>query len=287
MKKSTASAKRKQVILISGASAGIGKEMARAMIQRGHIVYGCARRVDKMQDLVKLGGYAVQLDVTNHQQIVNVVQQILKEQGRIDVLVNNAGISLGGPAEEVPIIKVRQLFDVNFFGLIDLTQQVLPHMRKVKQGLIVNVSSVGGKVYGPFSGPYIASKHAVEGWTDCLRAELSLFNIQVSLLEPGYIKTEIMDLHQDIVMDKDTTSPYKDMINKHQQEQSKNFKDASHPSVVADALVHATESGTPQRRYVMGHLATLILFIRAWLGDSILDFIIKSNLSKALSSAQN
>ena len=187
-------AKQQKVILVTGASAGIGKDAALALLKRGHIVYGAARRVEKMQDIVKAGGHALPMDVTNEAQVVEVVKTIIKQSGRIDVLVNNAGYSTPGPVEEVPIAEAKRNFDVNLFGLARLTQEVLPYMRKAKSGSIVNVSSVVGKTYFPFGAWYIATKHALEGWSDTLRLELHPFNIKVAIIEPGAIRTEFMDV---------------------------------------------------------------------------------------------
>lgn len=143
-----------QVILVTGASSGLGKACALQLVQDGHIVYGAARRVQQMNDLVQAGGYAVALDITNEQDIQSAVKRIMEEQGRIDVLVNNAGYGCYGPIEEVSMEEARQQLDVNIFGLARLTQEVLPSMRSQKQGTIINMSSMVGRVYIPFGGKF-------------------------------------------------------------------------------------------------------------------------------------
>jgi NAD(P)-dependent dehydrogenase (short-subunit alcohol dehydrogenase family) len=159
----------KKVILITGASSGMGKETAIQLLKEGHIVYGAARRVEQMQDIVNDGGFAIALDVSSEQQIINGVAQIIKEQGKIDVLWNNAGYGLYGAIEDIKIEEARRQFEVNLFGLARITQEVLPYMRKAGQGLIINTSSMGGKMYTPLGAWYHATKHALEGWSDCLR----------------------------------------------------------------------------------------------------------------------
>ena len=137
----------KKVILITGASSGMGKTTALDLAKEGYIVYGAARDTKGMRELVKLGGHSVKADVTDENDLKKLVNKVIKEQGRIDVLWNNAGYGLYGPIEEVDMEKARNQFDVNLFGLARLTQLVLPHMRKQKKGLIINTSSMGGGKY--------------------------------------------------------------------------------------------------------------------------------------------
>ena len=139
-----------QVILITGASSGIGKATALKLIADGHCVYGAARRIAHMQDLVDAGGHAIEMDVTKEDQIVSAVTKILDEQKRIDVLINNAGFAVYGSIEDVTMEEARSQFEVNIFGLARLTKEVLPTMRAQMNGKIINVSSVGGKIYTPF-----------------------------------------------------------------------------------------------------------------------------------------
>lgn len=130
-----------------------------------------------MQDLAELGGHVLQMDVTNEADIERVVQQVIKEQGRIDVLWNNAGYGLYGPVEELSMEQVQRQFEVNVYGVARLTQKVLPYMRKQRDGLFINTSSMGGKIYTPLGAWYHATKHAIEGYSDCLRLELKAFDI--------------------------------------------------------------------------------------------------------------
>jgi NADP-dependent 3-hydroxy acid dehydrogenase YdfG len=159
----------KKVILVTGASSGIGKATAQQLIKEGHIVYGAARRIEKMKDLEESGGHAIQMDVIKEQEVKACADRIIKEQGRIDVLVNNAGYAVYGPVENVDLEDARRQFEVNIFGLAAITKEVLPYMREAKSGTIINISSIGGKIYTPLGAWYHATKHALEGWSDCLR----------------------------------------------------------------------------------------------------------------------
>ncbi|HPN68067.1 MAG TPA: SDR family NAD(P)-dependent oxidoreductase [Saprospiraceae bacterium] len=161
-----------KVILITGASSGMGKDAAIRLIKEGHKVYAAARRIEKMQDLEQLGGFPIQMDVSNDEDVQNVVNQIIAKEGRIDILWNNAGYGLYGSVEDISMEEAKRQFDVNLFGMANLTQKVIPHMRSAKSGKIINTSSMGGKMYTLLGAWYHATKHAMEGWSDCLRLEL-------------------------------------------------------------------------------------------------------------------
>src|SRR5882757_6280672 len=179
-----------KVALVTGASSGIGMATAGALHDRGYTVYAAARRVDRMNDLADRGVRTLAMDVTDDESMTSGIKRIIAETGRIDVLVNNAGYGSYGALEDVPQEEARRQFDVNVFGLARLTQLALPHMRAQRGGRIVNVSSIGGKIYTPLGGWYHATKFAVEGLSDSLRVELKPFGINVILIEPGSIRTE-------------------------------------------------------------------------------------------------
>lgn len=268
----------KKVILITGASSGMGKETAKKLIQQGHAVYTVARRIDKMQDLKNLGGYPMQMDITNDDDIQRVVDTIIKKEGKIDVLWNNAGYGLYGTVEEVPLETARNQFEVNLFGLAAMTQKVVPYMRKAKAGTIINTSSIGGKMYFPLGAWYHASKHALEGWSDCLRLELKQFNIKVVILEPGFIATEFGDvlLKQFDTPNKD--SAYKDMIDKLSKGTANSGNNVSQPSVIADAVVKIVDSKNPKTRYKVGKFSKMMPWMRIHLGDKLFDKIVMSQM---------
>ena len=179
-----------KVVLVTGASSGIGTKIAQELKKTGFTVYAAARRIDKMDDLRERGIIPVFLDLTNEKSMVDCVQTVLQESGRIDVLINNAGYGSYGPIESVSMEEAKRQFDVNLFGMARLIQLVLPGMRENHCGRIINISSMGGKIWTRFGGWYHATKFAVEGFSDCLRMEVAPFGIDVVVVEPGGIKTD-------------------------------------------------------------------------------------------------
>jgi len=180
----------KKIILLTGASSGIGYQTAKSLAKEGHVVYGAARRIEKMETLKQFGVKPIYLDVTDEESIKSAIDTIIGNEGRIDVLINNAGYGSYGAVEDVEINEARRQFEVNLFGLARLVQLVLPHMRKQKAGRIINVSSMGGRMTSYFGGWYHATKYALEAFSDALRMEVTDFGIDVSLIEPGLIKTD-------------------------------------------------------------------------------------------------
>ena len=180
----------KKVILLTGASSGIGYQTAEILAKEGHVVYGAARRTEKMETLKQFGVKPIYLDVTDEESIKSAIDTIIVNEGCIDVLINNAGYGSYGAIEDVEINEAKMQFEVNLFGLARLVQLVLPHMRKQKSGRIINISSMGGRLTSYFGGWYHAIKYALEAFSDALRMEVADFGIDVSLIEPGGIKTE-------------------------------------------------------------------------------------------------
>ena len=180
----------KKIILLTGASSGIGYQTAESLAKEGNVVYGAARRIEKMETLKQFGVKPIYLDVTDEESIKSSIDTIIGNEGRIDVLINNAGYGSFGAVEDVEINEARRQFEVNLFGLARLVQLVIPHMRKQKAGRIINVSSVGGRLTTYFGAWYHATKYALEAFSDALRMEVADFGIDVSLIEPGGIKTD-------------------------------------------------------------------------------------------------
>ncbi|MGA7705861.1 MAG: SDR family NAD(P)-dependent oxidoreductase [Solirubrobacteraceae bacterium] len=179
-----------KAVLITGCSSGIGEATARRLVGHGWTVYASARRLDSIQHLAGAGCKLLQLDVTDEDSMRAAVERVEREQGAVGVLVNNAGYSQGGPIEQVPLESVRRQFETNVFGLIALTQMVLPAMRDQHWGKIVNIGSMGGRLTLPGGGLYHATKHSLEAISDALRFEVRGFGVDVVLVEPGLITTE-------------------------------------------------------------------------------------------------
>jgi NAD(P)-dependent dehydrogenase (short-subunit alcohol dehydrogenase family) len=266
----------KKTILVTGASSGIGKATALALIEEGHVVYGAARRVGEMRELVERGGRALSLDVTDHVRVSEAVDEIIRANGRIDVLVNNAGYAIYGAVEDTTIEDARRQFEVNLFGLAALTKAVLPHMRAQGAGKIINVSSVGGKIYTPLGAWYHATKHALEGWSDCLRLETEPFGIDVVIVEPGIILTEFGAVMNPPLLERSGSGAYAKMARAvaGASEASYKGKQGSPPSVIADVIVKAVAARRPKTRYVAGQLARPLLSMRRWLSDRAFDRLV-------------
>lgn len=272
-----------KVVLITGASSGIGKDTALSLIKEGHIVYGVARRLEMMQDIIQAGGHAIKMDILKEKNIDEVVNQIIKEQKRIDILINNAGYGLWGAVETISIAEAKRQFDVNIFGLAYLTKKIIPLMRKQKSGKIINMSSMGGKVYTPFGAWYHATKYALEGWSDCLRIELKSFGIDVILIEPGVIKTEFQDVMMDSTVERSIGTPYEKKLKALEKATQEMYERGigSPPSTITKLIVKAINSHHPKRRYVGGLFAKPMLFIKKWFGDKMYEKAIMSQIKKA------
>ena len=273
----------KKVILITGASSGIGKDTAISLIKYGHVVYGAARRLEMMQDIIQAGGHAIKMDILKERNIDDVVNQIIKEQNRIDVLINNAGYGLWGAVETISIDEAKRQFDVNIFGLAYLTKKIIPFMREQKSGKIINMSSMGGKVYTPFGAWYHATKYALEGWSDCLRIELKSFGIDVILIEPGVIKTEFQDVMMDSTVERSIGTPYEKKLKALEKATQEMYARGigSPPSTITKLIIKAINSHNPKRRYVGGLFAKPMLFIKKWFGDKMYEKAILSQIKKA------
>lgn len=270
----------KKVILITGASSGMGKESAKALIQQGHTVYTVARRIDQMNDLETLGGHPMQMDVTSEADIERVVDTIIHKEGKIDVLWNNAGYGLYGSVEDVPLEEARKQFEVNLFGLAAVTQKVVVHMRKANAGTIINTSSMGGKMYTPMGAWYHASKHAVEGFSDCLRLELKQFNINVVVLEPGIIVTEFGDVMLENISRFSAKGVYASLTTKLIAATQKMYAkgQGSKATVISKTISKIVAANKPKTRYRVGYFAKPMVWMRIYLGDRLFDKIVMSQV---------
>jgi NAD(P)-dependent dehydrogenase (short-subunit alcohol dehydrogenase family) len=265
-----------KVAIVTGGSSGIGEATARRLADEGFVVYAGARRVDRMAGLAARGIHAVPLDVTADESMQDLVDRVLTEHGRIDVLVNNAGYGAYGAFEEIPLADARRQFDVNLFGLARLTQLILPAMRAQRSGTIVNISSMGGKITTPLGSWYHASKFAVEGLSDSLRVELAGFGIRVVVVEPGAIATEWGGIARDSALAASADGPYRLLVENATATlaDADRPENASPPSVVADAIAAAVTARRPRTRYVVGKHARSAILGRRLLGDRGFDRVI-------------
>ncbi len=260
-----------KVVLVTGASSGIGKETAKLLVAQGYTVYAAARRVEKMQELKQAGVKLLAMDVTEEASMVKGVNEILQTEGRIDALVNNAGYGSYGALEDVPLSEARYQFEVNIFGMARLTQLVLPQMRKQRSGRIINISSIGGKLGEPHGAWYHATKYAVEGLSDSIRMELKQFGIDVVIIEPGAIITEWTNIARENLLKVSGNTDYKVLAQKHTNMFAKADKAGSPPIVVARTIVKAITTSHPKTRYATGGGAKPILFMRRLLSDRMFD----------------
>jgi len=268
----------KKVVLITGASAGMGKETAKVLAQHGYTVYGAARRTEKMKDLEQLGIKTLSMDVTNETSMVTGIQQIIANEGRIDVLVNNAGFGSYGAIEDVNIEDAKYQLDVNVFGAARLIQLVLPYMRKQHFGKIVNISSIGGKFATPYGGWYHASKFALEALSDALRNEVKQFGIDVIVIEPGGVKSEWAEIAYDNLVKASQQSVYKETIDKLSDFMKKAVAKNSEPSVISELILKSIETAKPKFRYVGGYMAKQAVIARKLLSDRLFDKMIMGQM---------
>lgn len=276
--------KKPLVILITGASSGIGLDTALEFLKKGAVVYGAARRVELLKPIEDSGGHGLFCDVTDIKSIAKCVKEVIKKEKKIDVLVNNAGFGLGGSVEEVPLEEAKRQFDVNVFGLTEMTKAVLPYMRKQKSGRIINVSSIGGQFSSPFLGWYHASKWCVEALSDSLRMETRPYGIKVSIIEPGLTRTDwgvitAKNIRKNSVIDEYSYNANKVAEYYEKYYVSTNTKIAK-PVVIAKAIIKAAYSSHPKARYRTGTFASLYVnghkYFPTWLYDFAMRILMKT-----------
>ena len=267
----------KKVALITGASPGIGEATAQRLLADGYVVYAAARRLDRMQPLATAGAHLLPLDLTDDASIVGAMETLRRAEGRLDVLVNNAGSGSYGALEDVPLDEGRRQFEVNVFGLARLIQLSTPMMRAQRSGCIVNITSIGGKMHEPLGTWYHATKFAVEGLSDCLRMELTAFGIDVVVIEPGAIRTEWTGIAKESLLQRSGHTAYAEQAKAHARlfESSETSKMVSEPGVVAATIARALRARRPRTRYATGGGARMILFLRRILSDRAFDGLMR------------
>jgi NAD(P)-dependent dehydrogenase (short-subunit alcohol dehydrogenase family) len=264
------------VALVTGASSGIGEATARRLHSMGYTVYAAARRVDRMSGLAELGVRTLPADLTDDVAAVGLIEKIIADTGRIDVLVNNAGYGSYGSLEDVPMDEARRQVEINLFALARLTQLALPHMRAQHSGYIVNISSMGGKFGEPLGSWYHATKYAVEGLSDSIRPELAPFGIHVVIIEPGAIATEWGGIAAENLMATSGSGPYAERAALTTKVLGAAEGSASSPEVVADAIAKAVTARRPRTRYAIGAGAKPAMLMARFASDRMKDRLINT-----------
>jgi short-subunit dehydrogenase len=261
-----------KVAIVTGASSGIGEVTAALLRANGYAVHAGARRVERMKPLADSGVVTRALDVTDDGSMTAFVDGVIADEGRIDVLVNNAGYGSYGALEDVPIEEARRQFEVNVFGLARMTQLVLPTMRAQHHGYVVNVSSMGGKIWEPLGSWYHATKFAVEGLSDSLRLELKPHGVKVVIVEPGSIATEWRDISAEHALGSSGESAY--AAQAHALARVYASPTGSKPDVVAKAILKAVSTRNPRTRYAIGQGAKPITYARRVMPDQAFDALV-------------
>ncbi|HLW63061.1 MAG TPA: SDR family oxidoreductase [Flavobacterium sp.] len=262
-----------KVVLITGGSSGIGKTVGNYLQTRGYTVYGSSRNPENVKDsLFPL----VAIDVRNSQTIQQAVQEIIDKEGKIDVLINNAGVGITGPVEEIPLDEIQNNFHTNVFGPIEMMKAVLPFMRNQKSGLIINVTSIAGYMGLPFRGIYSASKGALELITESIRMEVKPFNIKVTNVAPGDFATDIAArrFHAPVLED----SPYKEVYGQQLATIDEHVNDGGDPVEMAKAIDAIIQTENPKIHYKVGaFMQKFSIFLKKILPDTVYEKILMNH----------
>ena len=264
--------KNEKVILITGASSGIGLDAAQTLARQGHRVWAAARRVELMEPLKNDGVHVLKMDVTDETSMQQGVETVIQSEGRIDVLVNNAGYGYFGAIENVPMSDARRQLEVNVFGLARLTQLVLPYMRKQGSGRIINTSSIAGKMAFYMGGWYNVTKYSVEAFSDALRMEMKPYGIDVVMIEPGAIKTNWGVIAAQHLKESSIGTAYEEAGTRFADNMNWFYQTnmLSSPAVVTKAISRAVNSRHPKARYCrgrfsfIGRIAHFVMPTRWW-----------------------
>jgi short-subunit dehydrogenase len=263
-----------KVAIVTGSSSGIGYETALLLARNGFRTYATMRNLEKAKAISdvakseKLLLHTIKLDVTDEKSVNDAIKTIKSDAGRIDVLVNNAGYGLIGSLEDLSMSEIKAQYETNVFGLIRVTQSVLPIMREQKSGIIVNIGSVGGKMALPLSSPYIGTKFAVEGLSESIAYDLEPFGIKVVIIEPGPIKTNFDTGMVVAQKNQNPSSPYYNNMQKLQISLNSIVKNGTPPTKVAEVILNAITTPNPNLRYTVGDDAALLVQKRKELPDS-------------------
>jgi NADP-dependent 3-hydroxy acid dehydrogenase YdfG len=270
-----------KAVLITGCSSGIGHATAARLVEHGWNVYATARRPETLTELAHKGCRTLALDVRDEASMQAAVSQISDAEGAVGVLINNAGYSQSGAVETVPIEQAREQFETNVFGLLRLTQLVLPGMRSQRWGKVVNISSMGGRLTFPGGGLYHATKYSVEALSDALRFELQGFGVDVIVIEPGLIITNFGEVASSSVKDSDDGGAYGDFNRKVAELTEGAYKGpmarlGAGPEAVAKTIERAITSAHPRTRYRVTASAKLMIGQRRLMSDRMWDRVMRT-----------
>ncbi|MFL5781390.1 MAG: SDR family NAD(P)-dependent oxidoreductase [Thermoleophilaceae bacterium] len=266
-----------KAVLITGCSSGIGRAIAERLVAGGHRVYASARRPESIADLAEKGCQTLELDVTDEDSMRSAVARVEEAEGAVGVLVNNAGYGQSGAIEATPVDAVRRNFETNLFGYIRMAQLVLPGMRRQRFGRIVNMSSVAGRVTMPGSGPYSATKFAIEAMSDALRFEVRGFGVDVAIVEPGPIRSEFTSTANAGMPDGDGAyAEYHAAVAKADAEADQSKLLAGDPADVAKVVERAITARRPRPRYRVTVPARLLPTMRRVLSDRAFDAFLRT-----------
>lgn len=266
-----------KTVLITGASTGIGRSTALRFAQKGWTVIATMRSPEKA-DWITEKIHPLKLDVTDSESISGTIAQSLAQFGSIDVLVNNAGYGLIGAFENCSPEQIRKQFETNVFGLMEVTRALLPHFRERRSGVIINITSIGGRMAFPTYTMYNASKWAVEGFSEGLQYELEPFNIRVKVIEPGPIKTDFYDRSPDIA--KSEITDYDEFVNRVLANLKRAGEQGEPAEVVADTIYKAAIDHSNQLRYSCDRLGGVFLTLRKVLPDNVFSTIIRNGMTR-------
>ena len=238
----------KKVILVTGASSGIGLACATALQAKGHTVYGSSRDIKRIQSVAFK---PIEMDVTDDASVKAAIDKIIKVEGHIDVLVNNAGNGVTGPAYAMPVESPKKQFEVNFFGVVRVSSEVIPKMIEARQGLVVNMSSLAGLFGLPYQSMYSASKYAIEGYSQSLRMELRNTGVKVVLINPGDFKSDFTQNREKVkfpIKNETLEKEYNSAVASMEKDESV----GANPEVIGKKLCQIIESSSPAHRYLVG-----------------------------------
>ena len=258
-----------KVVLITGASSGLGRSIAEKLSNHNFIVYGTSRNPKEIDAKYKL----LKFDITEYQDAETITDYLISKHGKIDILINNAGISITGPVESSEMDNIKNLFDTNFFGHINLIQNVVPHMRKNMSGPIINVTSISGYLGLPFQSIYCASKASLNLLGESLNMELKNFNVKVVNLAPGDYKTEIIDNRRDSILD--NNSPYNPEYSSFTKAITRGMsKKGNDPREIADMVFKIINSKNPKIHYLSGKFIQKLVTLKEFIPDMIFEKIV-------------